>query len=958
MQQPQDPAEKTLPYSGGADPTPWHPAALSIPDYELLTRIGEGSYGEVWLARSVIGTFCAIKFIFRRRFPSERPYLQEFNGIRRYEPVSRTHPGLVQVLHVGRGANDDFFYYVMEAADDCVHGRQIDPANYTPKTLYGELRRQGRMPADLCASLGAGIAEALQYMHSKSLLHRDIKPSNIIFVDNRPKLADIGTVTEAAEAKTFVGTEGYVPPEGPGTDSADIYALGKVLYEISTGKDRLAFPEMPTGLTLNGDASRFGELNKAVLKACAPRMGERYDSAGTLHRDLLAIMQGRAIRSGSGSWRRRVALAAVAAVALAAVAWMTRCRITITPAFRFVSAATPVQTATATVRRAAATLPWPEDAPRDLALSADGQLLAVVADYKAQLYQAQDGALLSSFSIEKNPFTAAAFSPGGLLVLGRTNGDIELRDAADGTVRSTLRGHTGIINDLQFSPAGELLGSTSYDATARIWDVPRAEQVCELGGASGWVSRVAISPDGSLAATAHEDGCLRLWSLQPDDRARPLLTATERRAAGDVALAFSPDGARLAVGNNNGDARLWNVTRREIETRLGKRAARVAGVAFTPDGDSVWVASDSGALELFRVADGQPLVSLAAGNSWSSAFSQGAGYGAFYNSNGFIRVLDLQGRPLPFTRVQAFGNRTASLVVVPGALEIWAGAPQGSLVRWPSGDADHLARGQAEVLAPWRTALSPDGKWMACGATDHRVWLWRTDHAERKQLSAPWTDRPLAVAFSPDGKQLAAGGKFQGAILVWDLQHPDAPVTLGRHDNAVNDLAWSADGQLLASCDNQGAIRLWQAATRTETGALWGHRGWISSLTFVGPGRLLASGGYDGTVCVWDTEAHAVRQVLRECEGPVRDLAATCDGQYLAAVSEKGNLVVWNTATWRAEANVTGLGNELFSVAIAPDTSFLAAGTGAGEILRVAWKDLVDGPPGRAASAGEKPEAK
>ena len=89
------------------------------------------------------------------------------------------------------------------------------------------------------------LADALHYMHQHALTHRDIKPSNIIFVGGVCKLADIGLVAGFGE-RTFVGTEGFVPPEGPGTPQADIYSLGKVLYEMSSGKDRMEFPEVPT----------------------------------------------------------------------------------------------------------------------------------------------------------------------------------------------------------------------------------------------------------------------------------------------------------------------------------------------------------------------------------------------------------------------------------------------------------------------------------------------------------------------------------------------------------------------------------------------------------------------------------------------------------------------------------------------------------------------------------------
>jgi serine/threonine protein kinase len=73
----------------------------------------------------------------------------------------------------------------------------------------------------------------------------DIKPSNVDFCRGRPKLADIGLVTDVGSSQSFVGTEGFIPPEGPGTPQADLYALGKMLYELATGRDRMDFPHLP-----------------------------------------------------------------------------------------------------------------------------------------------------------------------------------------------------------------------------------------------------------------------------------------------------------------------------------------------------------------------------------------------------------------------------------------------------------------------------------------------------------------------------------------------------------------------------------------------------------------------------------------------------------------------------------------------------------------------------------------
>jgi serine/threonine protein kinase len=113
--------------------------------------------------------------------------------------------------------------------------------------LRAELEHS-RLPAARVLDIALALTEALAHLHQNGLIHRDIKPSNIIFVQGRPKLADIGLVTDASDTRSIVGTEGYLTPEGPGSAAADIFALGKVIYEMTSGLDRRRFPELPEDL--------------------------------------------------------------------------------------------------------------------------------------------------------------------------------------------------------------------------------------------------------------------------------------------------------------------------------------------------------------------------------------------------------------------------------------------------------------------------------------------------------------------------------------------------------------------------------------------------------------------------------------------------------------------------------------------------------------------------------------
>jgi serine/threonine protein kinase len=89
----------------------------AVPDHKLIRVIGQGAYGEVWLAQNVMGTSRAVKIVFRQRFEDDQPYEREHKGIQKFEPVSRLHEGLVDILQIGRNDAAGYFYYVMELAD-------------------------------------------------------------------------------------------------------------------------------------------------------------------------------------------------------------------------------------------------------------------------------------------------------------------------------------------------------------------------------------------------------------------------------------------------------------------------------------------------------------------------------------------------------------------------------------------------------------------------------------------------------------------------------------------------------------------------------------------------------------------------------------------------------------------------------------------------------------------------
>lgn len=303
---------------------PAKPPELS--DHELCFPIASGSYGEVWLARNVVGTLRAVKIVRRDQHASIESFEREFKGLQNFEPVSRAHDGLVDILTLGLLPDGAGFYYVMELADEAEPrggdgGLKIeagkdserasghppssifDPQSYTPRTLRYDLKARGALPADEVIALGLKLTAALAHLHTHGLVHRDVKPSNILFIGGEPKLADAGLVAAVDDARSLVGTAGYIAPEGPGTPQADLYALGKVLYEVAFGKDRQEFPALPADVASRPDHPRLLELNAILLKACATDRRERYQSADQMRADFELLPAGRSVKRRQ-AWNR------------------------------------------------------------------------------------------------------------------------------------------------------------------------------------------------------------------------------------------------------------------------------------------------------------------------------------------------------------------------------------------------------------------------------------------------------------------------------------------------------------------------------------------------------------------------------------------------------------------------------------------------------------------------------
>ena len=537
-----------------------------------------------------------------------------------------------------------------------------------------------------------------------------------------------------------------------------------------------------------------------------------------------------------------------------------------------------------------------------------------------------------------------------------------------------LRGHTGPVVSVSFTPDGALMATAGTDGTVRLWDTATGTP---HGTPFAGINVVEFSPDGRLVATASADHTLRLWDVATGQPHGPPLVGHTALVTG---AAFSPDGTLVAGSSNDGSVLLWDIATGRAHGAPLPGYTPVDAVAFSPDGRLLATAGVDRAVRLWDVATGQPHGVPLSGQGeevTSVAFSRDGRLLASTSGDGTTWLWDLTSEP-PRSRVVAEGRSDwlntgafspdGTLLATGGndqSIRLWdvaTGLPHGVAINGHTDRVDDVR-------------FSPDGRLLASVSADQTVRLW--DVSETYSVSRPlighrgmvdgvafspdgsllvtasvdktlqfWTvatgrprgeplggqgDWVTAVAFSPDGRLLASGGR-NGTVLFRDVAtgRPRERAPAG-HPLTVSAVAFSPDGTLLATASTDETIRLWNVETGQPLGPpLKGHAGAVNGVAFSPDGRLLASAGFDRTVRLWDvTTGQPVHPPMTGHTNQTNSVAFSRDGRLLASAGEDRTVRLWDVATGQPHGEpLIGHTDRVSAVAFSPVNDTLASASG------------------------------
>ncbi|TWT51750.1 Serine/threonine-protein kinase PknB [Thalassoglobus neptunius] len=876
--------------------------------YKLLDLIGQGGMGEVYRATQTrLGRDVAVKKVKQEigmnRHKAVSSFLREAKLA-----ASINHPGIVPIYDVGTIDEQPCF------AMELVEGVGLDA------TIRDE-----NVAFDINTSLEivSRLADALAEAHKRGIVHRDLKPANIL-LDTRgqPKITDFGIarlIGDDGETPhlSVAGSIGYVAPEQaigePVDQTADVFSLGAILFTLLTGKPPFvaestsnirAFGETVLNSETPAVRSRTGRVEwklAAICQRCLqPKPSGRYQSAAELATDLSSLLRWRKLRKAVYITGAVITLLVMAGAFFAERS--IRQDIAAAEQEADMDFATGISTAFSSweegdVKQARTVLAQlsPTSGGKDLR-GIEWDYLSFETHKEKAVFGTHD---LSDGGLSLQP-------NGTLLACGSDHKSVQLWDRKTYRKVGELKGHTKILNNIVFSPSGDILVSTATaqlppskspdldefaDSEFVIWDVQSRKQVAFVTLPKQETRSVVFSPTEACFYVLTE-------SIRKYDYFGRLIDTI---AFSGLCLAAHPEGESIAIGTSEGEVAIVDVASHDIKARLSGHSQPVSAVSFTSDGQTILSAGFDGIVNRWNMETRQSEQLVLHGSPIIDFCFDEKNNRVIYSPGNLIYVVRIRevvadnpirlfGHEVPIRRFPVF-----QVEFDPSTNELFSWARRGAVRVWDLSPT--LSPAAKRVFDGGDTGVSCIG-----ASRDGMIVSAIEDGSPESKLRVEWAGRN-----SPNIVQLNTGGYVRELAI-----HPSG-------DSAVI-LCENESGQSVFLLDDEFAI------SHMFSGGLD-----VDRVAYSHSGKFIATAGHNHTT-LWKNDGGLYGRIPTHT-GAASDIAFSADDQFIAVTSNSTELKVWRVDDQTVAFKIHMPHSDdidTASVDFSPDGRFVATGSAAG----------------------------
>ncbi|MBD2743794.1 DUF4214 domain-containing protein [Coleofasciculus sp. FACHB-1120] len=512
----------------------------------------------------------------------------------------------------------------------------------------------------------------------------------------------------------------------------------------------------------------------------------------------------------------------------------------------------------------------------------NGTLIASAGDDKTvKIWRVAERLLIKTFRSHTDKVVTVNFSQDGKLIASGSHDKTIKVWKPDGNLIKTLEDDSKVYS-VTFSPNGQLIASAGEGGKINIWNANNW-QFRVLGEHSSPVWSVSFSPNGQIIASGDEEGKIKLWALDGH-----LITTFEHKHQGRVeTVSFSHNGQIIASASHDETIKLWNLEGKLLSTIHGHQGP-VSSANFSPDDQKIVSGSWDGTVRIWSVIPHKRLTLADNIHGVKEvSFSPDGNNIAVISSDNIVRIWDFDSPKSNFL-IKSFINNTDSVK---------------------------------------NLIFSYDNQLIALADGDNIKVQELANSENHKLKSVSKAIDSMSFNFKNDIIFYNSGNK----IIAWNLKSQKTEVFYeNKNSQRINNLIVSPnDGKKMAFISEEDRIIKFGDLTNQTFSDFIGHKGEISSIAFSSDGQKIASGSQDSTVRLWNLNGDNIKTFMGN-NSYVKKVAFSPDNETIASAGLGAGIKFWSQHN---QQPITLINGNFSSVNFSPNGRIIAAVRGNRELI-------------------------